>query len=36
MENNKAREFWSDISIKDLIRVTTVDNTEREMIRELR
>ena len=29
MQNNKAREFWSDISIKDPIRGTTQDNTER-------
>ena len=30
MENKKAREFWSDISIKDLVRGATVDNTERD------
>ena len=26
----KVREFWSDVSIKDLIRGATVDNTERD------
>ena len=36
MENYKAGAFCSDISLKDLIRRATEDNSERGIIREPR